>query len=115
MGLVPTTAMDPQPQRAEYYGGYSLVLLLKILFIRFHIKNLQAEIYIDNQNVVKTLSTIEKQPGLKQHLHDDFDLWESIRAVIEEYQLKIVWTWVKGHQDNLLPWEELSYPAQLNV
>lgn len=115
MGLVPTTATPTQSQRSEFYGSYALAIILKIFKIRYNLPNTPFEIYIDNQNVVDTLNITKKQPGLKQHLHEDFDIWESIQDLLKEIDITIIWTWVKGHQDDLIPWEELTFPAQLNV
>ena len=84
MGLVPTTATPTQSQRSEYYGAYALTILIKLLNTRFNIQHSSYEVYIDNQNVVDTLNEWEKQSGIKQHTHEDYDIWDSIQTILQE-------------------------------
>ena len=56
MGLVPQTSTQVNSQRAEYYGGFALVTLLKALLIWGGDTTLSLKLpsWIDNQHVVDT-------------------------------------------------------------
>ena len=45
----------------------------------------------------------------------EYDVMEQIYCTASKYNLKPSYHWVKGHQDDNTPTEELSIVAQLNV
>ena len=62
--------------------------------------------------MVKLNNSKTKEKGHKQHLHDDYDIWEFTRGNCQESNIQIDCIWVKGYQDDDTPF--VNSPSQLN-
>ena len=84
MGLVPQTATQVTSQHSEYYRGFALATLLKVLHIWGGNRTLTLELpsWIDNKFVVNTNQLIDQPIGLKHHIQEDYDLWTMRRQTL---------------------------------
>ena len=115
MGQVPQTHSPTTPQRAEFYGGYAITILINLLLQWGGSTTTDIDVWIDNENVVTT-NQLHSQPiGIKHHSIPDFDIWEMTQTTIQQSKCNFSWQWVKGHQDETTPYDQLSFEAKINV
>ena len=100
MGQVPYTATLATSQQAEYYGGYALAVILKLLQHWVGGNNLSMDVWIDNNNVLDTNCYHEQKFGIKSHLVLNYNLWKMTVNLIQDAHIHIDWNWVKRHQDD---------------
>ena len=106
--------------RAEAYGKLSWIIFLKHYTTYYHITpTCQIISYLDNLEVVKRTSQTMDYTRLSTALFADYDILIAIHR--EEHQLlNTVPTLqssqhVKGHQDDITAYRDLTRPAQLNI
>ena len=103
--------------RSEAYGVLAAVRWLHGILQSCICSNTPTiEIYLDNKSVIKrirrTIETKFTQPN--QRLLSEQDIIDEIKALATELPITVKFEWIKGHQDDANPRQELSLPAQLN-
>ena len=96
-------------------GGMAFALLL----LRHHNltmpDNVKLTVYCDNESAVTTVSVREFMRGVKAHTAAEHDVIFEIRSMIDAAGVGIKAKHVKGHQDSDKQYEELPFPARMNV
>ena len=110
---------------SEHYGLLALGALLHLVcalkFQQAHshggaIRLAPISVFIDNKELVKRGNrTKTTRLTLKEHSVSDYDLWELTNDMLRSLPVRINCEWVKSHQDDDKPVQELDLPAQLNV
>ena len=104
--------------RAELTGICGGLAFATIL-MRHHGLSMPADvnmtIYCDNESAVNTVSIREFARGVKAHTAAEFDVIFEIRYLLASTETPIVAKHVKGHQDDDCTYDELSFPARINV
>lgn len=72
--------------------------------------------YLDNQSVIRRINNALKQqpPYPNSQLLPDQDVINEIVLTILQLPATVTLEWIRGHQDTLQPYHQLSLPAQLN-
>jgi exonuclease III len=107
----------PQSFRAEGYGGLAVVRFLIRLTHYTGINLTQPfQHFLDNTSVITRVSKALKRPWTSPNLTlaPEWDLIELIKTSYQELDHPADIKWVKGHQDNDRPRENLPLSAQLN-
>jgi hypothetical protein len=72
-------------------------------------------IVIDNQSVTDDVEwNFDQQTAVYDYLKADYDILQGIKTMIAALPLTTNIGWIKGHQDDRKPWEELSNAAKAN-
>lgn len=122
--------------RAELEGALALLKILCICLMELKIhKQINGNMYINNKATIEKLIAIQEQiqqvnfaksqlrnskpiqPQIPfQGTDPEWDLLNSIHSLMTENDLSLIEpTWVKAHQDDNNPYEDLPISAQLNV
>ncbi len=98
--------------RAEHYGEISILLVLIALCRFYQITEAPPlQIHIDNMEVVtRNTKTMEQRDKLR-----DYDLWAVSKALRIDLPISAPNKWVKAHQDEDTPVEDLSPAAHINI
>ena len=121
-GDAPGTPEMHSAFRSESYGILGTITFLKLQHDYLNINwpaNKKLHLYCDNKGLIQRLNN---------HLHSPITPREYL-LTDSDVELQILWSFdalqqtgihirlfhVKGHQDNTIPYDELSRPAQLNV
>ncbi len=98
--------------RAEHHGEKSILLVLIAICRFYQITDAPPlQIHIDNMEVVtRNTKTMEKRDKLR-----DYDLWAVSKALRIDLPINAPNKWVKAHQDEETPAEDLSPAASINI
>ena len=107
----------------EHYGlltaGVLLRIIIATMFTSAERKLLQHNsypIYIDNAEVVKRGNKVQPvRLTLKAHSIPEFDLWELTNCILSALPFRLQCEWVKSHQDEGAPIQDLPLDAALNI
>ena len=114
----PTQGFKPSSYRAEGYGALSVLRFL-IRFIQHHQIETMAppQGFCDNESIVENVkeASSHTEHFANTTLKADWDVINEIVVSRRELLHPPSLTWIKSHQDDHKPYEQLSLPAQLNV
>ena len=103
--------------RAEAFGMWSILLFMikGFEFLQLPTSPQILELYCDNEALVKKINTliVQARPVFpNETLQSDWDIVYEIVRLLKISLQKV--SWIKGHQDEDIPKDQLSLPAQLN-
>jgi hypothetical protein len=111
VNLVPGNANEQSAYRAELAGIVGILVTLQIVCTFYNITEGSISIGLDGEMALKQAET----EGLADPSQADFDLINDIRKKVQQLPITIRWRWIKGHQDDRIPFDQLDEPAQDNV
>jgi endonuclease/exonuclease/phosphatase family metal-dependent hydrolase len=115
-GNGPAPGAYPNSFRSEAYGVLAAMQWLLQVSQGMQIPHHQIIHYLDNKSVIRR---IERTRASKWHLPNrkllpEQDVIDEIVRVVSLLPLDVEFTWIKGHQDSLTPYNLLPLAAQLN-
>ncbi len=111
----PTTASS---KCLEWFGMAGLLEVLTLFETLYPTEGARStvQIYVDNHSVVQKLPYYIRSSRKTRHVPNDVDiishalqLWNNLET------FHLVMNWVKAHQDDSIPFEELPLKSQLKV
>jgi hypothetical protein len=70
---------------------------------------------VDSSSAIKQVRDIHRKQTLPRYQPDNADVMTLPFQLLQDCRRPIAIDWIKGHQDNFHPYDELSRDAQLNV
>jgi ribonuclease HI len=70
---------------------------------------------VDSQAAIKQVKDIRRKATLPRYQPDNVDILTTLFHAIKDCRRPITIDWIKGHQDDDAPYDELSRDAQLNI
>jgi hypothetical protein len=70
---------------------------------------------VDSSSAIKQVRDIRRQQTLPRYQPDNADVLTMLFHLLQECRRPLKIDWIKGHQDDFIPYDELSRDAQLNV
>jgi ribonuclease HI len=116
-GNGPAPSPYPNSFRSEAYGVLATLRWLHHVFQEAHpVSGITLYHYLDNRSVItrinRATNTIHQWPN--QHLLPEHDIITEIVSTMKAMPVKVEMKWVKGHQDDVIPYARLELCAQLN-
>jgi hypothetical protein len=99
--------------RAEALGLYSIHAFIHAISVHYDLKSGRPDIYCDNDAALKEAQKRRKRIVTSATCADVFRGIRDISSQLPSLQWS--YTWVKAHMDDVLDWQELTRPQQLNV
>ena len=102
--------------RSELFGFAAPMLIIVQLAKWWGLKHrCKFRWLVDSSAAIKQVREICRKTTLPQYQPDNADVVTLIFHLLQECRRPIKIDWVKGHQDDFIPYDELSRDAQLNV
>lgn len=111
VGSVVEQSDDASNYRGEILGGMMIQLVLRAASRKDSKDYCQVEVCCDNIGVVQHGNDPTSPLSEKQ---SQADTLRCLKQYINENPFEVVYKWVKGHQDDLLSWDELNLTERLN-
>ena len=99
--------------RAEALGLYSIHAFIHAISEHYNLQSGFPEIYCDNDAALKEAQKRRKRIVTSAACADIFRGIRKMATQLSSFQWS--YTWVKAHMDDVLDWQELTRPQQLNV
>ena len=112
-------ALSPGPMhiqsayRSELLGLLANLEMINILSKKFDITSEGCTIACNSLSALKKALDKERNWRTSKQLHAD--ILSATTSILQEYPIEFSPMHVKGHQDEVLPYNMLTRPAQLNV
>ena len=107
---------------AESYGVIAILIILRELCIDIEeqrIQNKTITILTDNKEVIQRCKNPPEVINASQTMAPDYDLWKLTQDLIQQIKVKLLFMWIKGHQDELKSGQKLYglylRPTQINI
>ena len=116
----PSFGMNQTSYRAEGYGILAISRFLWHIQDKFQVRTPPGKVYCDNRSMIrrvrsppKHLDRIYPNETLASEWDVLMEIWTTIQAL--DCETRPTFHHVKGHQDDHVPYDQLSLQAQLNV
>jgi len=102
--------------RSEGAGMLAATLFMALISHHMH-HTIKAKCISDNKELIRRMTEHKQyeEPYPNATLASEYDIIEEIYETCKIYKLDTSYYWVRGHQDRLTAYEDLSLEAQLNV
>lgn len=110
LSVTPGAMQFQHSHRSKLAGVAASLVMVKTLWTFFRVDMEKVMVCLDGKQAIDNV--LRERLVLEQL---DYDMISQIQWLIESIPVYIEFKWVRGHQDDWIPFHQLSYPAQLNV
>ena len=114
----PVFGSKPASYRAEAYGILSVLRFLIRIKEYYGLEKLQIHSqFCDNERWIKTIKRVTQHKGFYPNdtLAADWDVIQEIKTSLDQFESdEFQVQWVKGHMDDVKPWDELTTGERTN-
>ena len=110
---IPSTIEDADSFRAELGGILAAIRFTINVARNYNIQEGACEIKADNSTALQTAEKLLEE-GYPQSGNPSFDILRIIWKALSETDVSFKFTWVRGHQDRITPYIELTDDARAN-
>ena len=102
--------------RSELFGLAAPLLIITCLFRWWGLRhNCKLRWLVDSTAAIKQTKTARRHRRVSRYQPDNVDVLALIRKLLREIKRPMTIDWIKGHQDDKTPYDDLPRDAQLNI
>ena len=110
--VTPGPAHAQSSPRSKLMGVLSTIMHCNYICQRFGIQTGTITLYCDNEGVI---NSVQAKLDIIKNSRKNYDLLQSIHSALIRSPIQWIFHHIKGHQDELEDYDQLSRPSQLNV
>ena len=108
--ITPGPPSAQNPHRSELAGVVCSLTIIAAICSAYLIHEGAVTVCLDGDQAIKNI-----QRGYVRSYFADYDMLIQIHSILDRLPVTIIWKWVRGHQDDLIQFDQLEYEAQQNV